>query len=711
MSRRRNRLRPHPLPVAIALAGAVSTAPLWAGDLPEVSVEEAQWPLSVSHAAKGTDVDAADSAEALKTLPGAAANRNGGLTALVQYRGLSGDRINLSIDGASVVTGGPNAMDSPLSYIPASLLQKLAVNRGPASVSKGQETYGGHIEAGSSRGEFGEGSDLELNARLHTNYTSHNEGSHSSLQVTGANQNHKLGISTSFDHADNSEFGDGDLNATAYERRRHDVFYGYARGDTQANFRVGKNNTAEAGTPALPMDISAIDSDLASFNVSARLGDLKLHWSSSYSHVFHAMDNFGQRPQPMMGPRETLASGQQTAHRLQLSLPLENGELRFGLDRSESRHDADVYNPLMAMFRIENFNDTERNIDGLFAEWQQQSGHWSWELGARINRVEMDAAEVSAFMGMGQMGMMNMTMMTNMAGMLATAFNGADRSETYNNRDLVFKLGYRIDPQLSLNASLSSKQRAPSYQERYLWLPMQATGGLADGHTYIGNLDLNSETADEINLGIDLRTDSGYASLQVFYRDVEDYIQGTPYAASGNMMIDNAVGMFANMMGGGNPPLQYNNVDAELYGGEFSYGVNISDQWSVSGQLSYVRGKRADVSDDLYRIAPLNHRLSLNYHQDQWRVQLINELYGEQDKVSTYNSEAETGGYGLVHLRLRYDVNESLQLRAGVDNLADKSYQNHLAGYNRVMGNEDVAVGERMYGTGRSVNLGLTYHW
>ncbi|WP_439136137.1 TonB-dependent receptor plug domain-containing protein [Pseudomaricurvus sp.] len=685
--------------------------PAHAENLPIVSVEEKSWPLNTTHALNVDEIQAADSAAALKALPGAAVNRNGALTGIAQYRGLAGDRVDVSIDGGSVVTGGPNAMDTPLSYIPASQLLSLEVTRGTASVSQGQETIGGHIEATSYQGDYTDTDDAVLNARVHTNWNSQNRGSSSSIQVIGANRHHKLGISSSYDHADDSEFAGGDLEDTAYERRRNDLFYGYRRGDTELNLKLGKNNTGDSGTPALPMDITSIDSDLASFNVSTKAAGIQFSWNSSYTNVDHGMDNFSLRPQPMMGPRYTQASGREWMHKLMATLPLNEGLIRVGADYSETEHNALITNPQMAMFEIQNFNDAERNITGLFAEWQHNYGNLSWELGARFNEVSMDADDVSAFLGSGMNGTMNMTMMTNMANMLAMNFNNSDRNITDHNRDLVLKTSYQINEALSFNASLSSKQRAPSYQERYLWLPLQASGGLADGYTYLGNLDLDSETSNELNLGIDYRTEDGYISLQTFYRDVDNYIQGTPYQASGNMMIDNAVGMFANMMSNGKSALQYNNIDAKLFGGELSYGLQLSTHWSLSGSLNYVRGQRTDSSDDLYRIAPLNHRLAINYQQDQWDVQLVSEIFDQQNRVSTYNQEAETAGYGLLHLFASYDVTQTLQLRAGIDNLTDKRYQDHLAGYNRVSGNDDIAVGERLYGTGRSAVLGLTFKW
>lgn len=697
----------------LASSIVIINASVWAqtSNLPIVAVEESPWPLSVDHTISGASISAADTAEALKAVPGAAVNRNGGLTGIAQYRGMYGDRLAVSIDGASIVTGGPNAMDAPLSYIPASLLDELSVNRGAASVSLGQETLGGFIAARSHMGDFTDSADMALSARIHSDWNSQNRGSHSSVQVVGANDHHKLGINSSYDSADDSEFDGGTIDATEYQRRRHDLFYGYRAGDTQISVKLGKNNTGESGTPALAMDIVAIDSDLASLNASSQWHGVTITWDSSYSDVFHVMDNYSLRPQPMMGPRKTLADGRQITHKLTASLPLEHGSVQIGSDYSASNHSAYVTNPAMAMFLIENFNNAERDIHGLFAQWQQTHGAYTWELGARVNRVSMDADEVSAFLGSGTNGMMNMSMMTTMAGVLANDFNNADRSITDTNGDLVFKLGYQLNSNTRLNASLSSKQRAPSYQERYLWLPMQSTGGLADGHTYVGNLELDSEQANEINLGIDWQGEYGFVALQGFYRQVNDYIQGTPYEAGNNMMVNNAIAMFANMMSGGNPPLQYNNIDAKLYGGELSYGWQMASQWSLTGQLSYVRGKRTDSSDDLYRLAPLNHRLALGYTHDGLELQLISELFAAQNKVSQYNNEQATSGFGLLHLAANYPLSDALHLRAGIDNLTDKRYQDHLAGYNRVGGNDDIAVGERLYGTGRSVSVGMTYQW
>jgi len=56
-----------------------------------------------------------DTAAVLSDIPGASVNRNGLITGIAQYRGMYGDRVAVDIDQLAVISGGPNAMDAPLS--------------------------------------------------------------------------------------------------------------------------------------------------------------------------------------------------------------------------------------------------------------------------------------------------------------------------------------------------------------------------------------------------------------------------------------------------------------------------------------------------------------------------------------------------------------------------------------------------------------------
>ncbi len=86
-----------------------------------------------------------DAAALLQRVPGANVNSNGPLSGIAQYRGLFGDRVNVSSDGTTYKSACANAMDAPLSHVPTSLTETLSIKRGVASVSSGIETMGGSI--------------------------------------------------------------------------------------------------------------------------------------------------------------------------------------------------------------------------------------------------------------------------------------------------------------------------------------------------------------------------------------------------------------------------------------------------------------------------------------------------------------------------------------------------------------------------------------
>ena len=55
-----------------------------------------------------------------------------------------------------------------------------------------------------------------------------------------------------------------------------------------------------------------------------------------------------------------------------------------------------------------------------------------------------------------------------------------------------------------------------------------------------------------------------------------------------------------------------------------------------------------------------------------------------------------------------WGVNDRVNLTAGVENLFDRFYEDHLAGYNRIAGS-DVALGDRLPGAGVNAFLRLEY--
>ncbi len=124
--------------------------------------------------------------------------------------------------------------------------------------------------------------------------------------------------------------------------------------------------------------------------------------------------------------------------------------------------------------------------------------------------------------------------------------------------------------------------------------------------------------------------------------------------------------------------------------------------------MTAIRGRRTDVSDDLYRLSPFNASVGLTYSGDSWafKTELIH--YADQKNVSTYNAETETPGYWLANLGLTWNPKSSLRTEARVDNVMNESYQDHVTGINRVAGS-GIPVGQRLFGAERTLSVGLIY--
>ena len=649
-----------------------------------------------------------DTAQLLRMMPGANLNKNGELTGIAQYRGMYGDRINISINGSRISSAGPNAMDAPLHYAPVAILESLTVQRGIAPVSSGQETIGGSMEAKTHSGNFTNSGDFSLAGRVYTGLQSINSGNVVSAGLAMANDTHLFSTSLMTESADDAEFAGGNITPSEYERERIDLRYGYQDSRQQFSVSVAMNNTGNAGTPALPMDIQSIDGKHLDLDYRREMGSFTLVSSFSLKNIEHWMTNFHLRRPPqdnmmtagIMRYRQTFAASDNASFSLQLEQPLENGLRRFGVDGHWSGHDADIGNPNAMMFGITNFSDVERDIVGVFLEQEVSIGaSIGLEAGVRVNQVSMDAGNVSANLNPMAMTMGMPVMMNNMAAMLANSFNSQSLAQDDTNVDWFARLSVETSAATTWYLGAARKMRAPSYQERYLWLPMESAGGLADGITYIGNVALDSETSHEVEAGFDYNSPGFAFYPRVFYKNVDDYIQGTP---SSNMTANQFAMMMVNMGMGSLNPLQFNNVDAKLYGLDLESRYQINERLSLQANLSMVRGERRDINDNLYRIAPDNFLLALNWSAGVWAASLENITYASQDRISVTNRELTTGGYSLLNLNTRFYPQENLEIGLGINNMLDREYRDHLAGYNRAF-NPDIALRDRLPGLGRNL--------
>lgn len=660
-----------------------------------------------------------DASELVDDVAGAEVTSNGPLSGQVQYRGMTGQRMNVKLNDHAVMSGGPNLMDPALHYIPRALMEDLTMNRGIASVSDGIMTLGGSAKAQLKTSEFGPGEKYEYHGSLFGVGRTVDDGISGGGIVSYANENRRFHVMGSTDNGDDRESPLGTIKASEYDRQVSGVGFGLREdGDTYGiNFR--HTDTGKSGNPSLPMDIQYFNTEQGEANYSTTWEGHPLKVQFNYNDVDHKMDNFTLRPAidfgntvgPQPGPnlgfdgtdrRFVIAASDDLGIHLSRMVPYDGGNLEYGIDFAVHDHDATVFDPDSNFF-VESFPEIERDRISGYAEWSGTvSKIWDFDGGIRLTQVDMSAGQASV-------GTVPAPLTR-----LQSTFNSSDRSAEDFNVDLFGRFSRELNENLDLEVALARKNRSPSYIERFAWVPVEATAGLADGNNYVGNQDLDPETSRDFEVAFDWNFGNAYFTPRFFYRNVDDYIQGT--ASDSTPGTVNTDIERVSRVNADTTPLQYNNVEAVIYGMDATWGHDLPeyDRWRVNGTVSYLVGERDDINDDLYRFAPSKATVNLNYRPEDWLVTAQGEFVQEQDDVSETNDEPTTAGFGLMNLTARWFKGERTTVTFSLNNVFDKTYRRHLSGFNRTQ-NSAVPVERssrgRLPGNERNFVANVSYEW
>jgi len=639
-------------------------------------------------------LEGADATYITARTPGGARIANGEISGQMAYRGLFGERLNLRVDGQRFASGGPNLMDPVFHYAPAPLIASVVVDRGVSPVSEGPGLAGG-ADAVLKRVDFASGEAVDFGYDLTLGGRSVNESVELGGVVGVATADWRLNLLGAWEEGSDGEYKNGVIGGTSFERGVSGLSAGVRVGQGELGVDLRRQNTGPSGNPPFPMDIIYFDTDFARASYKTPIGAAELEAAVFYTDVSHLMDNFSQRPAPApMAQRATFAYATTRGAEISLGLDWMGGELLIGLDGEEVDHDVTITNPNNADFFVTAFPGITASRFGGFAEWTGSLGPVEGEIGVRVdeNRFEAGEAELGTALPMGPRN-------------LSAAFNTAEREGEDTTFDAVARLWTPEQDGLSWRLTLAHKQKMPGFIQRYGWLPTNASGGLADGNIYIGDLTLSPETAWIAEAGFDWRSEKAYARPTVYVREVDDYIQGVPFDDTPGM-VDSPVEMIASM--NGDPtPLIWANVDARLFGFDMDAGYDLDGPLRVDAVLSYVRGERRDIKDNLYRISPPSLTAGLSWEGADWSATFETRAVAEQDEVSVTNSELATPGYVVLNLHGDWQLRDGVRLSAGVENLLDQVYRDHLSGYNR-NGFGDVALGRRLPGAGRGVFVRLS---
>ena len=591
-------------------------------------------------------VPASDGADYLKTIPGFTALRNGGTNGDPVLRGMFGSRLNLMTNDGAMPGACPSRMDNPLSYVSPDTYDRLIVIKGPQTVLWGPGASAGTVrferdvdrfEAPGVRargvllgGSFGRNDQMaDLEAGVPSGY----------MRVNGNRS-----------ESDDYEDGDGQAVPSSWKKWNVDASLGWTPDeDTLLELSIGAGD-GEARYAGRGMDGSQFKREnyTLRFRRSGFSGPLESVEASAFHNTAdHVMDNYTLRdPNPMGSmpmPMGSNVDRRTVGGRMAMDWAWSQWALAAGMDVQDSRH-----RNRSAMGRG-NYRSQPRATDatfdnfGVFGELTRSLANGGkWVAGARMDRAEATDERATA----GMMGMPNPTA-------------GVSREETLPSGFLRFE-GEAGDMPLGWYAGIGHVQRMPDYWE--LFSPDM--GPMGAPNAFAG---VEPERTTQLDVGGQWRGERFDAWVSAYAGRIDDYILFT-YSEGGMM------GQMSSVA----------NVDARIRGAEAGIEFRPAEHWTIGANVAHARGENRDSGAALPQMPPLDAKFTLNYDDRRWSMGVLVRAVASQDRVAEGQGNVvgrdlgPSGGFATLALNGGYRFNAQAQLTAGIDNVFDRSYSEHL---------------------------------
>ncbi|WP_430310980.1 TonB-dependent copper receptor [Pseudomonas sp. PONIH3] len=584
-------------------------------------------------------VPASDGGDYLKTIPGFSVIRAGGTNGDPVLRGMFGSRLNILTNGGMMLGACPGRMDAPTSYISPETYDRLTVIKGPQSVIWGPGGSAGTILFEREPEKFG-----ELGSRVNGSVLAGSNGRFDKvLDAAAGNQLGYVRFIGNQSHSDDFEDGNGDTVPSRWDKWNGDVSLGWTPdADTLLELTAGKGD-GEARSAGRGMDGSQFKRESLGLRFEkSNLGEVldKVEAQVYYNYADHVMDNYTLRTPSgtgMMGmPMVSNVDRRTMGARIKATWRWADVQLISGIDAQTNEHRQRGGMGVNTHKGQPWTKDADFHNYGAFGEltWYA-TGEDRLVTGARLDRASARDFRKGS------------------------ATEGDTRADTLPSGFVRYEHDLAAIPATTY-IGLGHTQRFPDYWE--LFSPKRAPAGSVNAFDGI-----KPEKTTQLDFGIQYRDERLEAWASGYVGQVRDYIL---FDYQRNMM--------------GSLTSQAQNVDARIMGGELGAAYKLTENWKADATLAYAWGKNSSDGKALPQMPPLESRLGLTYSRDTWSVGALWRLVAEQNRIAKNQGNVvgkdydASSGFGVFSLNGAYKVNNNLKLSAGVDNLFDKAYAEHL---------------------------------
>ncbi len=206
---------------------------------------------------------------------------------------------------------------------------------------------------------------------------------------------------------------------------------------------------------------------------------------------------------------------------------------------------------------------------------------------------------------------------------------------------------------------------------------------------FVGNPSLVPEKSLEFNVGTTLRAAEATVTLDIFLRNVDDYI-----TVAHDPNLARRLPLSPDQL------FRYVQADAARFAGFDLTATSAVGPWvDLRGGWSYVRAEDLLFDEPLFGVPPFEQRYALDVHnpaRTAW-VEVLVTSTSAQERVAATRFEALTEGWTTIDLMGGVRVSEGLTVRAGVQNLTDQYYVNHLNSFNPFTRQRIAELGRSVY--------------
>ncbi|MBT8401698.1 MAG: TonB-dependent receptor, partial [Rhodothermia bacterium] len=469
------------------------------------------------------------------------------------------------------------------------------------------------------------------------------------------------------------------------------------RNDLEVTVAGGFQDQRDIDFPGRLLDADFFEAIDAAVNINKAYteGTIRRLDAGVYVHrVEHGMDN-DEKPTAEAGtfpngnPRPPLiirVDARMTNYGGRAAIDLAAGQLTdltIGVDVYSASRDAErplfavtPGGPVVPPFYVsdEVWPDVTITDAGVFASVRQRASLATITATGRLDVVQAAAGRVSD------------------AYLSTTGFDAKDLDQNEANLSGSLTASHPIGELLLVSAGVGSVVRTADALERYSdRFPASKSQTSAE---FIGNPTLKPERSTQVDLWIEGGSPSWAFSVTGFARWMDNYITLAPTEIAPLLPLS--------------PPtvFTYVNGKATFAGFEAAATLMPTPHLTLSSGVAYLWGNDDKLDEPAIGVAPAKARFAARYSFAKGRYYAEGALtmVGSQDRVATLRGEQETDGYTLVDLRAHAEIVDGVSILAGVRNLADRFYVNHLNASNPFSGQRIAEPGRALF-----ANINVTF--